>query len=677
VVEADAPRYTIVAVSDAFLRATQSRRERLLGRGLVEALWENPEHRLARERDRIALLDRVRTLRVPDALPVLRHDVPRPPEQGGGLEERWWRPSAVPVLGEGGEVRYIIHAVEDVTARRAADEAEARVRRSEAQLEAIVGTSAEAILVLDRQQRVTLYNHGAQLMFGWTQEELLGQPHDLLLPERHRDLHRDLIARFAQGPDQARLKAGGRSGIRGLRKNGEEFAAEASISKVTVDGEVLLSVSLRDVSVRIAQEARLRRRAEEARFLARVGAVLGAALLDFEGMLARLTELPVPFLGDFCGVNLLDEGGAWRLRVHHADPALADVAEALGRYPLRPEHAGLGGPVLATHAPVLTNEVSSDALASIAEDAEHLALLRRLDPSTSISVPLVARGRLLGVMVVGACGGSRAYDDDDLHLALDLGARAALALDNARLYDEARQAVQARDDVMGIVAHDLRNPLGGILMATSRLRSPARRGREVESATLEHIAHAAERMDRIIEDLLEISRMHAGQPIRCALGRLALEDVLEEAVASQVERAAEADIELVLDLRGPLLPVSADRHRVLQVLENLIGNALRFTPRGGRVRLSAAQEDAQVRVEVVDTGPGIPASDLPHVFDRYWQSRRTDRRGGAGLGLTIARGIVAAHGGRIGVESPPGEGARFWFTLPAHVGRVRPSVDTP
>lgn len=540
-----------------------------------------------------------------------------------------------------------------------------RLRRRSRALEAIVGTSAEAIVVLDRDQRITLYNHGAELMFGWTPEEALGQSHDLLLPERYRASHRDLIDRLAAGPDLARLKSAGRPIVRGLRKSGEELVAEASISKITVDGEILLTASLRDVSDRIAQEARIHRRTEEARFLARAASFLGEGTLDYEVMLSRLAELPVPFLGDFCGVNLLDEDGGWRVRVFHRDPALAELARGLERYPLRPGSPGLEGPFWVTGAPLMANDVARGVLEGIAANDEHLGLLRRLDPSGVIGVPLLARGRLLGLMVVGASGGSRSYNEDDLQLALLVAGRAALALDNARLYGEARRAIRARDDMMGIVAHDLRNPLAGILMAASRLRSAAAAGEAVEAATLEHIARAAERMDRLIEDLLEVSRMRAGRPIRCALERLDLEGVLREAVASHAERASEADIALVLDLVGPLRPVSADRHRLLQVLENLIGNALRFTPPRGRITLSAALEDDQVRVQVADTGPGIPASDLPHVFDRYWQTAREDRQGGAGLGLAIARGVIAAHGGRIGVESRPGEGARFWFTLPA------------
>lgn len=170
-------------------------------------------------------------------------------------------------------------------------------------------------------------------------------------------------------------------------------------------------------------------------------------------------------------------------------------------------------------------------------------------------------------------------------------------------------------------------------------------------------------MDRLIEDLVDASRLEGGQGIPLAHETLSPREVVEACVASCADRALEAGLELVVDLPEALPAVWADRHRLLQVLENLLGNAIKFTPRGGRIaiRASAGSDGLVVRVE--DTGPGIPAADLPYVFDRYWKASRQDRRG-VGLGLAIARGIVVAHGGEIGVESAVGQGSAFWFRLP-------------
>lgn len=678
VLEPQPPRYPIVAVSDAFARATRTRREDILGRGLFEVFPDNPDDPGSNGvRNLAASLDRVVASRAPDAMAVQKYDIPRLPEEGGGFEERWWSPVNSPVLGEDGALRYIIHRVEDVTEfvrLKAAGVEYDALRRSQARLDAVVSISADAILILDSEQRVVLYNQGAEAMFGWAQAEMLGRPHDLLVPERYRAVHRAFIARFAEGPDQARLMGEGRPLVCGLRKSGEEFPAEASISKVTVAGETLLSVCLRDVSERARQAAAAHRRSEEARFLARVGARLSAGELDYEGTLTSLAELPVPFLGDFCLLYVQgDDGALRRVRAVHRDPAISAAAMGLTRSPLDRALPPFVCSALETRQAVVMREVPPGYVASAAQSEEHLSILERIGPSAGVAAPLLARGQVMGVLVVGASGGSRGYDADDVQLATDLANRAALALDNARLHLEARRALQARDDLMGVVVHDLRNPLGGITLAAAQLKRRLKGTPEGERGELDRVARAAWRMDRLIEDLVDASRLEGGQGIPLAHEALSPREVVEACVASCADRALEAGLELVVDLPEALPALRADRHRLLQVLENLLGNAIKFTPRGGRIaiRASAGSDGLVVRVE--DTGPGIPAADLPHVFDRYWKASRQDRRG-VGLGLAIAQGIVHAHGGEIGVESAVGQGSAFWFRLPLEPPRASRDV---
>ena len=232
-----------------------------------------------------------------------------------------------------------------------------------------------------------------------------------------------------------------------------------------------------------------------------------------------------------------------------------------------------------------------------------------------------------------------------------------------RLYDTARRATQARDDVLAVVAHDLRNPLGTILMHAALLR---RRGAEPDRRSerpAQAITGAATRMNKLIQDLLDVTRMEAGcLSLDCKLapGR----QVLVEVVETQKVLAAGECIELTVDVTDPLPDVWADRDRLRQVFENLIGNAIKFSNHGGRVVVGAKQRDAEVLFWVTDAGgAGISAEDLPHVFDRFWQVRKGVRHG-AGLGLPIAKGIIEAHHGRMWVESTPGHGSTFFFTVP-------------
>jgi signal transduction histidine kinase len=212
------------------------------------------------------------------------------------------------------------------------------------------------------------------------------------------------------------------------------------------------------------------------------------------------------------------------------------------------------------------------------------------------------------------------------------------------------------------VAHDLRNPLATIAMqaALLRRRSQPRAGTEASSGQV--IQRAAARMTRLIEDLLDVSRMEGGrlcvQPATLDPGRF-----LSDCVGSQRHLAQAASIDLRLESTGGLPPVRADRDRLAQVFENLIGNALKFTGSGGSITVGAEPREDEVMFFVRDSGPGIPPEHLPHVFDRFWQARRAERQG-AGLGLPIAKGVVEAHGGRIWVESAPGHGASFFFTVP-------------
>ncbi|HEX6306858.1 MAG TPA: HAMP domain-containing sensor histidine kinase [Longimicrobiales bacterium] len=231
----------------------------------------------------------------------------------------------------------------------------------------------------------------------------------------------------------------------------------------------------------------------------------------------------------------------------------------------------------------------------------------------------------------------------------------------ARLYDDAREAAAAREEVLKIVSHDLRNPLNTISMAAEMILEqpdPATRVRGVGV-----IRRASERMNRMVQDLLDVAKLETGR-LAIEVEDVSVGSLIDEAVETLAPLAAERQLALASALPPELPHVCIDRGRILQVLSNLIGNAIKFTPPGGRITLHAQQDPGSVRFAVIDTGPGIPPDQMQRIFGRFWQARPSDRRG-LGLGLTIAKSIIEAHGGRIGAESRPGEGTEFWFTLPA------------
>jgi PAS domain S-box-containing protein len=354
---------------------------------------------------------------------------------------------------------------------------------AEAKLLSILSISADAIISVDPEQRIVVYNEGAQAIFGWSPDEVLGKSLETLIPERFRSTHQQRVAAFAEAIDGARPIGAGELEIVGLRKNGEEFPAEAGVSKLDTCFGRLLTIILRDVSVQKRLEASLRRE------------------------------------------------------------------------------------------------------------------------------------------------------------------------------------IRARDELARTVVHDLRNPLSAIVLQTQLMKRGPGAIERRDPAPVERIQRLARQMAQLLDDLLDVSRIEAG---RLCLHKVPFPmlKLLAEAVEAAQPQAFVSGIELHADIRNDLPVVTADRLRVFEAVSNLIGNALKFTPRTGTVSIRAEAADAELCVRVTDSGPGVSPEVMNRLFEPFWQAGLGDRRG-AGLGLSITKGIVEAHGGRIWVESAPGAGATFSFTLPA------------
>jgi signal transduction histidine kinase len=218
--------------------------------------------------------------------------------------------------------------------------------------------------------------------------------------------------------------------------------------------------------------------------------------------------------------------------------------------------------------------------------------------------------------------------------------------------------------MLAIVSHDLRNPVNAIVMLTGAVlsRDDSETGPLMDRDDVEAIRGAARQADGLIQDLQDVSRISASR-LRVERRPVMLSDLVKESADMFEPVMVDAALRFVRHIDEELPAVQADQHRLQQVLSNLLGNAVRFTPHGGEVVLTAARHAGHVRVGVRDTGPGVAPEDVPRLFERYWQAPRL-LRAGSGLGLFIAKGIVAAHGGDIGVDSELGKGSEFWFTVP-------------
>jgi K+-sensing histidine kinase KdpD len=398
-------------------------------------------------------------------------------------------------------------------------------------------------------------------------------------------------------------------------------------------------------------------------FLAEAGAIL-AATLDYEETLTSVAKLAVSEFADLCLIDLIDESGdIWRLHTTARNPGLEWARETLASSPLDRSRPHLTGETLKTHSSVLMEYVSPGLIELFAQDnPERLRALRAINPKSVITVPLAARGNSFGVLAFVSLAASPPFTARDLQFAEALALRAALSIDNARLYRLAQRALRGRDEVLGIVAHDLRCPLNAIVLGAQFLeRSRVERGDARDSIAA--IRRSAERMNRMIQDLLDIACIEAGQ-LGIDRSRVPIRELIADAVEAQKSNATAASLELQIEVARGVPDLWADRNRLLQVFDNLIGNAIKFTAPGGRIAIGAAPKADQVHFWVVDTGVGIDSDGLLHVFDRFWQARKGEYRG-AGFGLSISRGIIEAHGGRIWAESVLGLGTAFFFTIPA------------
>lgn len=486
-------------------------------------------------------------------------------------------------------------------------------RAHDARHQAMFEHALDGMFLTSPRGKIFAANQAACRMLGRTEEEICAVGRAGVIDESDPRLAAALEERRRTGLLRAELTA--------LHKDGSRFSVEVSSAiYLDAEGRERTSLVMRDLTAQKRAEHRLQ-------LIADASAVLGSTL-DDEATLADLTRVIVPRMADYCAVDFVEDGALRRVAASHREPerAAALLAVSPGAVPNR------GGPELVPGV--------DDGFGA----------------RSAMIVPIRGRSGLLGVLTIAALDPHRRYDTSDLATAQALADRAGMAIDNARLHAQVVEAKKLHDEFLAVVSHDLRNPLNAILLHARVMA----RGQPTEAT--QSIIRAVKHADSLIADLLTVAALEAGSmPLekqRCSAAGL-----VEETIELHRPLAEERG----LGLEG-LAPdgddeIYADRHRILQVLGNLIGNALKFTPEKGRVRVEVRRAGAGVVFTVADDGRGIPPESIPHVFDRFWQGAHA-HRAGAGLGLAIAKGIVEEHGGTIAVESAPGGGATFTVTLP-------------
>jgi len=541
----------------------------------------------------------------------------------------------------------------DVTERRRAEEAERLLaaehaarraaERAERRLARVLEGTSDAFFSLDAKGRFTYVNQGAEALWGADRAGLLGRTAAEAFPG---------AADWAVADAPAVALAEGRA----VRAEAWSPLAGRWVEVSAFPTESGVAVFFRDVQDR-------HRRAAAERLLAETGEALSASL-DGDEMLRRVAEVAAAAVGGWCVLRVGAPGAQVACAAAHHDRARSAALQAiLHGSPFDPAGSHPVARAMRTGEASLL-EGSEHTIAAAFPDPAQREQVREMGAASGVVVPLQARGRTLGALILVRGPAQPAFDGQDLALAGELARRTAMGVDNARLYRDSCAATQAREEVLAVVSHDLRNPLNAVLLASVILDeygAPESLG-ERERLQVRTIRNAAEQMSSLIHDLVEVVALEAGTR---TLQRDLVQPVKAMHAAAEMYHglAAERGIVLAVDAGADVPDVHADRARLLQVLSNLLGNAVKFSPDGATVTVGAAPSSDGVGFWVSDSGPGIDPAHLPRLFDRFWQARRGDRAG-LGLGLAIAKGIVDAHGGRIWAESVPGQGSTFFFTLP-------------
>jgi len=552
-----------------------------------------------------------------------------------------------------------VHQIELEMQNRQLRETETRLDAAMQRYRDLYDFAPIVYLTLDAEGRIQEANLTAATFLGVERGSLLGKPLTSFVAVSHRAQLRGHLQRcFNHRPAVSVDLDLALSGMPSLP------VTATSVPVLDDAGQVVgCRTALTDISALKRTEHRLVLLASASQTL--------AAALDIETAMQEVLRSTIPSVADLAFIDLVHRGEVRRFAVRR------EPTERAGVEVTRSVYAGSSlGPdspqarVLQAGRPILVERCDASTLAG-QDGLDHEPAIRQSGARSLAYIPLSSRGTTMGVLTLVSLDERRSFTGADLLFGADLASRVATAVDNARLYRQAKEAVQGREDVLSFVAHDLRGFLFGSRIGIDiLLRSIPEKERRRGWNELGRVQRLNAQMARMIEDLLDVSSLDSGR-LSLNLAEWGASDLVSQAIEAFAATAADGDIAYAADAPDRTATVSCDAGRVMQIFGNIVGNAVRFTPRGGSITISASAAGEHVQFAVRDTGPGIVPEHLAHVFERYWQAE-DDAHKGRGLGLYIARHLVEAQGGRIWAESRLGAGTTFFFTLP----RVRPGLTT-
>lgn len=536
----------------------------------------------------------------------------------------------------------------------------------------LVELSPDAIVIHSAGRVVFINQAGADILRLPIDEILNRSIMDFIHPAWQDVVHERIKGMIESG------QPGIRTELHFLRPDGAEVIGETTSVPFIHEGQPAVLVSVRDITAQVQYEverqrllderaAARKKREDDQRFLIEIASILNGSL-DYGATLANVAQLSVPYLADGCVVDIQQEDGSIApVAIAHIDPEQTRlILETRRRYPLDP--AGrYGTPRVLRHSEaLLVPEVPPEMPGMNARNEEHRRYLEAMGLKSMIHVPLRSRGQSLGVITFAMTTSGRAYGEAELAIAEEVAAHAGIAVDNARLYHEAQEALRLRDEFLTVASHELKTPLTALHLQLQLLQRAVRTAppNDAVSGRISHLSAVAERqmgrLSHLINDVLDVSQIAEG---RLQLRRETFDlAILAQDLAERFEeqfRAAGSSI----DLQVTAVTGYWDRARVEQALTNLLSNAVKYGG-GLPIKVIVESDAGNARIVVRDEGMGIAAENLHRIFERYERAVSTQHYGGMGLGLHIAREMIEAHGGTLTVVSEPGRGSTFTMQLP-------------
>jgi PAS domain S-box-containing protein len=565
----------------------------------------------------------------------------------------WHLARNIPIKNEKNEITMWAGSMIDIHKYRLEEE----LHEAESKFRILIGAIKEyAIFMLDRTGKVISWNPGAERIKGWKAEEVIGKSYEIFFPEEDRRIGRPAHIL------QKAMSAGTYSeqGWR-VKKDGTQFMAEITLNAIYGQNGELVGFAKITRDITEKKEKRLT-------FLAEVSEQLNASI-QYEQTLKTLATRLVPEMADWCGVDMVrEDGGIDRLAVVHINPAKVELAYAVHEeFPFNPAAPTGVAKVLRTGMPEFFPVITQEMINALPHTPRQRELLNELNLSSVVVVPLIARGKTLGAITLAMAESKRRYTEEDVEFAQDVARRAAMAVDNARLYTESQQALALRDDFLSIASHELKTPVTSVKAFLQALEQRMSKPEQFDFKKNREYMHLSikqvDRLGAIINDLLDITRINKGK-MQYDFQILSIGPMVAE-VVERMSVSFPSHI-IACKLQDLTAKVRIDALRFEQVLTNLITNAVKYSPTGSVIDISTYGEDEDVCIAIKDRGIGISQEEQELIFNRYYRTKDaiSSKASGMGIGLYIASQLIDAHNGKLTVNSTPGQGSTFIITLP-------------